>query len=165
MPKAGLMPVYPRVGGGTSLINAQSWPNAGLSPRGRGNPSSLPCLYGDIGSIPAWAGEPFSVQLCPARVPVYPRVGGGTLSVARVALYCRGLSPRGRGNHDRIFNRHHWSGSIPAWAGEPPLDRCISTATTVYPRVGGGTVKKVDPQSMRTGLSPRGRGNPENPRA
>ena len=51
------------------------------------------------------------------------------------------------------------SGSIPAWAGEPTsTDRCTEW-TTVYPRVGGGTVAALGPVSLAAGLSPRGRGN------
>ena len=59
----------------------------------------------------------------------------------------RGLSPRGRGN------RHRWNtgndtmeqGSIPAWAGEPTAERLlpIRLRAGVYPRVGGGTHRRL----------------------
>ena len=79
-------------------------------------------------------------------LPVYPRVGGGTMA--------RGMKCR------QMVN----PGSIPAWAGEPSetLDVAGITRCGVYPRVGGGTAAFVPGDQRRTmaGLSPRGRGNP-----
>ena len=152
--------VYPRVGGGTpkgcfgrvgggmckEIWSIPAWagePLTGLqttarvlSPRGRGNPVNHGVLHSSSGSIPAWAGEP-GLQ------------GGDVLSTP-------GLSPRGRGNHDRRCNR-----SIPVGRGNP-LDR----RRAVYPRVGGGTsfrllaIKRAWAGEPCTGgLSPRGRGN------
>ena len=75
------MPVYPRVGGGTSLGICHRSGLLGLSPRGRGNPArSNPVHRGD-GSIPAWAGEPVRTVRSGRRMKVYPRVGGGTPSL------------------------------------------------------------------------------------
>ena len=51
---------------------------AGLSPRGRGNLMVHPWQFGDMGSIPAWAGEPTCVACQWTPDMVYPRVGGGT---------------------------------------------------------------------------------------
>ena len=109
-------PVYPRVGGGTTLLNVGGEFKTGLSPRGRGNrmrPLSLPLA---LRSIPAWAGEPqplhaFSQrhQVYP-RKTVYPRVGGGTQqspSIGAMAGSGTGLSPRGRGVHSRGYFQHH----------------------------------------------------------
>ena len=50
--------VYPRVGGGTTLLRDLPINLTGLSPRGRGNLSDVAYLVEDVGSIPAWAGEP-----------------------------------------------------------------------------------------------------------
>ena len=57
-----LTTVYPRVGGGTELMVEAEHTALGLSPRGRGN-----LLWGCrtpnlIRSIPAWAGEPGTIQ-------------------------------------------------------------------------------------------------------
>ena len=53
-----VIPVYPRVGGGTSVILAGQIPRPGLSPRGRGNQSPTTQSRSVHRSIPAWAGEP-----------------------------------------------------------------------------------------------------------
>ena len=54
-----------------------------------------------------------------------------------------GLSPRGRGNRLTAMPLRWYfdPGSIPAWAGEPPLLFGCDQANLgkVYPRVGGGT--------------------------
>ena len=92
-----------------------------------------------VGSIPASAGEPrhraFSFR------------------------DTKGLSPRARGNPWRPSRRSDVPGSIPASAGEPT---CISTARTtdwVYPRERGGTATETISVTLRSGLSPRARGN------
>ena len=51
------------------------------------------------------------------------------------------------------------SGSIPAWAGQPPRATAASRAATVYPRVGGATAVRQSVLLTDSGLSPRGRGN------
>ncbi len=50
--------VYPRVCGGTRILPAAGDPQAGLSPRVRGNPVRPSCRSEVIRSIPACAGEP-----------------------------------------------------------------------------------------------------------
>ena len=172
--------VYPRVGGGTDPGSAPGSAQVGLSPRGRGNPStlqgvgsplrSIPAWAGEPaaqrrwsleGSIPAWAGEP-SIHWCGVNpMPVYPRVGGGTSNGFKDAVNVRGLSPRGRGNRAAHVRRHRDGGSIPAWAGEPPRTPSERSAARVYPRVGGGTLDDGDCIYFADGLSPRGRGNHE----
>ena len=54
-------------------------------------------------------------------------------------LYNTGLSPRGRGNQERLDAHFERVGSIPAWAGEPRGPRWTGRVREVYPRVGGGT--------------------------
>ena len=50
--------VYPRVGGGTFDRKVYEASLKGLSPRGRGNRQATHPLPAEVGSIPAWAGEP-----------------------------------------------------------------------------------------------------------
>ena len=94
--------VYPRVGGGTDRDIGRLLRGSGLSPRGRGNPPHGIAHRPHLRSIPAWAGEPFLSTTCPGVSPVYPRVGGGTSSTFGTNASQRGLSPRGRGNPDRL---------------------------------------------------------------
>ena len=132
----------------------------GLSPRGRGNLLVHPGKPAGEGSIPAWAGEPRPGAAAAAPQAVYPRVGGGTPSVAVDLVTGYGLSPRGRGNHDVLYPSSGVRRSIPAWAGEPVDPLVEQEQREVYPRVGGGTNWDKGQQYWPYGLSPRGRGNP-----
>ena len=71
-----------------------------------------------------------------------------------------GLSPRVRGNLQRVSEAARATGSIPACAGEPSVPRWAYTASAVYPRVCGGTIPAGQIELKGTGLSPRVRGNP-----
>ena len=133
-------PVYPRVGGGTRSTRTRLSSSSGLSPRGRGNPLSSGNRIPGHRSIPAWAGEPGSRTRTHTRSKVYPRVGGGTSCLTSWSASASGLSPRGRGNPTRKRRKGPCGGSIPAWAGEPSCQRLRAPVSSVYPRVGGGTL-------------------------
>ena len=151
--------VYPRVGGGTAAFADRRVDRPGLSPRGRGNPSSSPGVNVQIRSIPAWAGEPCWQRHTKRARKVYPRVGGGTASAIASAGRHEGLSPRGRGNPVRRRRAGDADRSIPAWAGEPIGHPIVALIGGVYPRVGGGTLAPPLVSMAILGLSPRGRGN------
>ena len=70
-----------------------------------------------------------------------------------------GLSPRVRGNLECAPDAWIRSRSIPACTGEPGKRRIPQHHNTVYPRVYGGTSVVVPQDRLRTGLSPRVRGN------
>ena len=111
----------------------------GLSPRVRGNHGAdLESVLG-ARSIPACAGEPGMVAVGQKQLEVYPRVCGGTRSVAPVDRAACGLSPRVR--------------------GEPAPRAAAPSPGWVYPRVCGGTRDPQCGDSQRIGLSPRVRGN------
>ena len=131
--------VSPRVGGGTHQPHLQGLEYQGLSPRGRGNHTSELQGIGHKGSIPAWAGEPTGAAAPQALNTVYPRVGGGTAPRPGLVRALFGLSPRGRGNLALFISCLQITGSIPAWAGEPPVHAATLGTLAVYPRVGGGT--------------------------
>ena len=93
--------VYPRVCGGTMPAYPAVWATSGLSPRMRGNHAGVSGGVGNLGSIPAYAGEPpGSIPAC-AGEPVYPRVCGGTPLSAQLDTANDRLSPRMRGNRER----------------------------------------------------------------
>ena len=151
-------PVYPRVGGGNPYLRHATARLSGLSPRGRGKPTTALALLAIIRSIPAWAGETKLCLKLKTMPRVYPRVGGGNGLSARYSAHIRGLSPRGRGKQaDRCADRKVW-GSIPAWAGETTPYSLRSASNTVYPRVGGGNPLCRPARAGYRGLSPRGRG-------
>ena len=151
--------VYPRVCGGTIDFSRTAAARKGLSPRVRGNPP--PSRRNRIcrGSIPACAGEPWTVARTTRRWRVYPRVCGGTYYRPGLAGVRVGLSPRVRGNPMGYLSTTLSSRSIPACAGEPagPIHRLHQHA--VYPRVCGGTPLPHIGARVAQGLSPRVRGN------
>ncbi len=155
----GLIPVYPRVGGGTFHSDGFRRRRSGLSPRGRGNRWKASWTKWKSGSIPAWAGEPNPSTLVNIAGAVYPRVGGGTSRNRMAAFQSPGLSPRGRGNRGRPAAAGRRCRSIPAWAGEPAEAIIAGNIEWVYPRVGGGTICSAGNPCTDRGLSPRGRGN------
>ena len=54
-----------------------------------------------------------------AKARVYPRVCGGTICLCRWASFLKGLSPRVRGNPQKLAVFGEVKRSIPACAGEP----------------------------------------------
>ena len=70
-----------------------------------------------------------------------------------------GLSPRLRGSHYKHCISSSYGGSIPASAGEPPVDAALLDKHWVYPRVCGGAGQWVRALIQPTGLSPRLRGS------
>ena len=135
----GVSRVYPRACGGTGGSTRPADWQAGLSPRVRGNQSTVAVKIPLPGSIPARAGEPKAwAEWCQRRT-VYPRACGGTVNGILYAGERYGLSPRVRGNPTAYFRSSKRRGSIPARAGEPSLRWCRAMSTRVYPRACGGT--------------------------
>ncbi len=91
------------------------------------------------GTIPAWAGEPVNIAGANPGVRDHPRVGGGTAQVTLKPWLIYGPSPRGRGNRALTPALQAASGTIPAWAGEPPSPEAVIWNGWDHPRVGGGT--------------------------
>ena len=154
-----IIPVYPRVCGGTMNRSLVQVLLAGLSPRVRGNLRRRSGAADRIGSIPACAGEPGPAAVTLAAEKVYPRVCGGTSTSIAMTDESAGLSPRVRGNQ-----RPHGAGgpgnrSIPACAGEPRIRFPVCVYGAVYPRVCGGTTWRAWMLRLICGLSPRVRGN------
>ena len=146
--------------GGTIPALAAIARGKGLSPRVRGNRSAPVRRPGLTRSIPACAGEPCLRSSVRPAYRVYPRVCGGTIGGDHIARILRGLSPRVRGNPTAGRRRRNSMGSIPACAGEPSAGSPSRAGAEVYPRVCGGTKSSGLRVGVRSGLSPRVRGNP-----
>ena len=131
--------VYPRVCGATRKAESHGSSPSGLSPRVRGNPSVVITPAPAIRSIPACAGQPFSLLFIPRSRAVYPRVCGATAEVGGTSTAGVGLSPRVRGNLQQPRRHFLGGGSIPACAGQPTQQTGISYSDAVYPRVCGAT--------------------------
>ena len=139
MPTSTMEQVYPRECGGTTNNGCCDSFRHGLSPRVRGNPSSMPTRWRIFRSIPASAGEPTPHALNEGQDQVYPRECGGT---------------PGTGGYVAFLLR-----SIPASAGEPQTFPISFDRSQVYPRECGGTEQAPCEQVLDAGLSPRVRGN------
>ena len=87
-------------------------------------------------------------------------MGGGTGLKGEHTRSGYGLSPRGGGNRGLDERVCFHLRSIPAWAGEPNSSEHRCLRKRVYPRVGGGTTTDMQTTPPVGGLSPRGRGNP-----
>ena len=135
--------VYPRVCGGTWPTCSKRKPAGGLSPRMRGNRPRGWRGRRDCRSIPAYAGEPQAVYQRRMMLEVYPRVCGGTIPPGHSPCPRAGLSPRMRGNPVGGSNIAPDGRSIPAYAGEPHPDKARGAACQVYPRVCGGTQRRM----------------------
>ena len=85
-------------------------------------------------------------------------MGGGNARRFSMSTHRAGLSPRGRGKHQRVAAGERALRSIPAWAGETIGHRKTPAASKVYPRVGGGNAAVKSSPQIAHGLSPRGRG-------
>ena len=109
--------------------------------------------------FPAQAGEPEHGHQTLVHARVYPRAGGGTTAAIATPKTIKGLSPRRRGNLGVGVLSERLPGSIPAQAGEPSTRTDVGSLKGVYPRAGGGTSLPVPPVIVKTGLSPRRRGN------
>ena len=125
----------------------------------RGNPLQYSRRHNRQRSIPACAGEPWTLAPWSMAPGVYPRVCGGTQLSHQVLPTAWGLSPRVRGNLALSGLAADGLGSIPACAGEPPAAIGFPRRLAVYPRVCGGTNDLIRTQPGYEGLSPRVRGN------
>ena len=135
--------VYPRVGGGNRGASPPDCRHTGLSPRGRGKLFSAICIFPIDRSIPAWAGETALHSPLDFVLEVYPRVGGGNYEVIDIGYLGAGLSPRGRGKPHRPLTDALAQRSIPAWAGETLGCGIARRWWRVYPRVGGGNMRRA----------------------
>ena len=84
---------------------------------------------------------------------------GGTARRADLERAKAGLSPRVRGNLSKWQTQLGTGGSIPACAGEPRHGDIPDQLRRVYPRVCGGTRQIPRWPAVKSGLSPRVRGN------
>ena len=152
--------VYPRVCGGTRGAASDGTTLWGLSPRVRGNPVNTIFPDAPRGSIPACAGEPCSESHKETMAGVYPRVCGGTTPYVPKEEVDKGLSPRVRGNRIQNEGEESMTGSIPACAGEPVVAVMSGGMDRVYPRVCGGTVRRLVEFDVVSGSIPACAGEP-----
>ena len=152
--------VYPRLRGGSAITVALSNRNRGLSPPTRGIQSATNPCPALIGSIPAYAGDPFLSLPQSTALPVYPRLRGGSVPRDRSGALRHGLSPPTRGIRATVPQTPSWLRSIPAYAGDPSAIASQVSVAGVYPRLRGGSVVVFLVRLPMQGLSPPTRGIP-----
>ena len=140
------------------LIAGVTIGGTGLSPRVRGKHVCGAFGIVHAGSIPACAGEADGVPVVQPRMPVYPRVCGGSRRSGRICVTGLGLSPRVRGKPMRPAWPPIPRRSIPACAGEAGGGGHHPDDDGVYPRVCGGSLPHYRRLGPAPGLSPRVRG-------
>ena len=151
--------VYPRLCGGTMVLEYVRLSGMGLSPPVRGNPYLIRSRLAKVRSIPACAGEPSLAARSMERARVYPRLCGGTGDDGVGMGFEEGLSPPVRGNLHPCVDAVDALGSIPACAGEPIVGAPRWGVDKVYPRLCGGTTTGTSKTTPAPGLSPPVRGN------
>ena len=152
-------PVYPRACGGTDANIGIMPSEPGLSPRLRGNPSSLNWQTTISRVYPrACGGTTHMTPLRVSQVGLSPRLRGNRKRSHQNFFIC-GLSPRLRGNRIAATHGNPTFGSIPAPAGEPAIAKPDQIIQPVYPRACGGTKARILRGLSLEGLSPRLRGN------
>ena len=151
--------VYPRPRGGACGNLLQQRDRQGLSPPTRGSHGVDAAAFGNMGSIPAHAGEPLRRSSWPNVSQVYPRPRGGAGSHRESQGGIKGLSPPTRGSRGPRRGTIVGVGSIPAHAGEPPWWSPSPWPSRVYPRPRGGAPPPATNPDFASGLSPPTRGS------
>ena len=95
--------------------------------------------YFVLRSIPAYAGDPVCADELVGERRVYPRLRGGSVCVIALLQSQQGLSPPTRGIPSAVESLRGFQGSIPAYAGDPPLCYWRRRSVRVYPRLRGGS--------------------------
>jgi len=130
----------------------------GPSPRLRGKRGTSPPASPRPGSIPAPAGETYTIPLSAFETQVHPRAcGGNGWSWCRTSIV-PGPSPRLRGKPQRAPPEDQPSGSIPAPAGETSAGSSRGSTIWVHPRACGGNCRRSLANRQVAGPSPRLRG-------
>ena len=158
--RATVIPVHPRVCGGSSFVGWLALSGPGTSPRVRGKHEASQARHLINRYIPACAGEARNAKGLSYGLQVHPRVCGGSPPSVAQPPNQAGTSPRVRGKLRRERARRFAEGYIPACAGEACRAASGSRRTGVHPRVCGGSDAARQRPELPPGTSPRVRGKP-----
>ena len=133
-----------------------SW--MGSSPRMRGTQVVEGCAGGDLGIIPAYAGNTACSVTVVSWLRDHPRVCGEHYGSRNANVAGAGSSPRMRGTHHQRHRKTRRPGIIPAYAGNTMTGRRCSRIGRDHPRVCGEHVIAPVAAALAAGSSPRMRG-------
>ncbi len=151
--------VHPRLRGGAPSAVRGIERGGGPSPPTRGSLIVIAFIGRPARSIPAYAGEPQLGRTGRSSPEVHPRLRGGARGLRRGKSSERGPSPPTRGSPATPTRGIRWTGSIPAYAGEPRGDLVGILGFGVHPRLRGGAVKARRFNRPAEGPSPPTRGS------
>ena len=151
--------VHPR-SRGAAIVEPAAWEcHQGPSPLARGSPGSARCETYSSGSIPARAGQPDLFIGYPHPRWVHPRSRGAAALSDGPCPPRLGPSPLARGSPRKGAAPLHSNGSIPARAGQPSQNTCMTCSTRVHPRSRGAASVSGPPNVAVLGPSPLARGS------
>ena len=130
----------------------------GSSPRMRGTRDEIIVYLGNVGIIPAYAGNTTGVATRRTRWRDHPRVCGEHVWAGHVVGANTGSSPRMRGTPNQIFTNFQPLRIIPAYAGNTSRQGSRRRADGDHPRVCGEHTWPDVPLHQLPGSSPRMRG-------
>ena len=131
----------------------------GPSPRVRGSRPSYLYLFDAEGTIPAGAGEPYTIYPCLPFRGDHPRGCGGAVVSPLRRMTRAGPSPRVRGSLCCQHRGDVRGGTIPAGAGEPRRHLPRASVRRDHPRGCGGAYNQTTRLPENKGPSPRVRGS------
>ena len=149
---------HPRACGEHLLHVQQLWPKLGSSPRLRGTLARGREESGDVGIIPALAGNTKNISAHCRVSRDHPRACGEHISAAAGGDATLGSSPRLRGT---LVGTGHWArefGIIPALAGNTTRNRIAQFGLRDHPRACGEHKYVTYNEANGMGSSPRLRG-------
>ncbi len=156
---AGSARVHPRIRGAAAAQRVEQIARVGPSPHTRGSHVVATFARLPEGSIPAYAGQPWSRASRRTHGRVHPRIRGaaGICSVAEKPPM--GPSPHTRGSRVRAATASAPDGSIPAYAGQPRRPVVLAHQVRVHPRIRGAAASPSGPRASGAGPSPHTRGS------
>ena len=151
---------HPRVCGEHQPIGRKFHPITGSSPRMRGTRNLAGECDGDIGIIPAYAGNTGNTHTSTQQDRDHPRVCGEHMTRDSCPPIWLGSSPRMRGTPCRPSPASGAPGIIPAYAGNTKFEVPAACARRDHPRVCGEHINRISNRVGDWGSSPRMRGTP-----
>ena len=149
---------HPRVCGEHQPIGRKFHPITGSSPRMRGTRNLAGECDGDIGIIPAYAGNTGNTHTSTQQDRDHPRVCGEHLYPSSSAVFIAGSSPRMRGTPISKVSVSRSGGIIPAYAGNTNSGSPSYAVCGDHPRVCGEHHRQGRVVELHEGSSPRMRG-------
>jgi len=158
------MRVHPRLHGAAARLALPRRRQEGPSPPTRGSHPRRAMVLVEVGSIPAYTGQPATAGWSTTVIGVHPRLHGAARGVHEVRAQTHGPSPPTRGSLPTHARADRRSGSIPAYTGQPPMTPPAMMLSQVHPRLHGAASTTCTATRRHRGPSPPTRGSQQHKR-